>query len=255
MAVITKFNDNGKPIYMSSKGVGSTDAEREKADKLDTTIKTSIAEFINSIKNSSQNHIELRGNVEIYWEFGYILREIFFKSKLIENKEKHLFWLNVKIHSPDELIAKDRGPNRQHIEYCFRLAGFSKEKATMMKWGEWVYLFDSPGINREPRFDEWFDKKIDTEPSRLERNDIRLFVQIINFFLKGIETSDLSNQQLVNIYDASWKIKEKFINSNLKNSEIRDRLSNYLKENFNQLSLMIDGQISINDFVNSIQLF
>ena len=161
---------------------------------------------------------------------------------------------NIKIHTPEELIAKDRGPNRQHIEYCFRLAGFTKPKAIMMKWGEWVYLFDSPGINREPRFDRWFDMKMDNEPSHLGRSDIRLFVQIINIFLKGIETKDLNDQQLINIYDASWKIKGKYIDSKSKNSDIRSSLTSYLQENFNQLSQMIDGNISIGEFVNSIQI-
>ena len=115
------------------------------------------------------------------------------------------------MHVPKSLLADDRGHNRIHLEYCFRLAGFSKEKALRMKWSEWVYLFDSPGINREERFDRWLDSKMDDSLINFSRESIRLFVQCANHILGRKETSKLSDDELFRCYEASMDASEKIV--------------------------------------------
>ena len=160
MTVIVKYDQEGKPQYRSGKGIGSTEAERARARQLDALLKKDLTSLKQRLIKAGLLKKNTQGNVELYWELGNLLRKVFFDSQLIDASEKHLYWLNARLHVPEELLTKDRGPNRLHLEYCFRLAVFPKDKAVRMKWGEWVYLFDRSGINREQRFDKWFEEKM-----------------------------------------------------------------------------------------------
>ena len=151
--------------------------------------------------------------------------------------------MNARLHVPEELLAKDRGPNRLHLEYCFRLAGFPKDKAIRMNWGEWVYLFDSPQINREQRFDNWFETKMRDQPDKLTRTDVRILAQSTNALLGDIETKDLSDEQIERCYDTAWLIKENFRKKTreLPNNELKEALKIGIRKNHVIFGEVIDG--------------
>ncbi len=247
MAVIVKYDQHGKPHYRSAKGIGSSELEREKAKKLDDLLKKELTEFKKRVIDINKNDVK-KGNVSLYWELGKILRNIFYKPTLIDPLEKHLFWLNARIHAPEKLIAKDRSPNRIHLEYCFRLAGFPKEKSLKLNWGEWVYLFDSPGINRESRFDSWLEKKMNTDENKFTREDIRMLAQSINKVLGNIETKDLSDEQLYRAYDAVWITKNKVISKYSTNKELKISLIEWIKKNRLKIGKVISGELSFDEF-------
>lgn len=254
MTVIVKYDENGKPYYRSGKGVGSSDAERKRADQLDRLLKSSIEEMEKRLFKRRLLKKDSNGNVEIYWMLGKALKEILLESNLIDETERHLFWLNAKLHVPKNLMAKDRGPNRQHLEYCFRLAGFTKEKAMKMKWGEWVYLYDSPGINKEQRFDEWLDIKMEEEPNQFTRKDIRILAQTINKLLGNTETKDLSNEQIKKCYEAAWQIKLKITERNVStdNKAIKETLKNSIEKNRQRLGDVIEGTLAPKEFAQLV---
>jgi hypothetical protein len=243
MTVIVKYDQNGKPQYRSAKGLGSTEAERARARQLDTLLRDELTSLKRRLTNIGLLKKNVKGNVELYWELGKILKIVYFDSQLIDATERHLYWLNARLYVPEELLAKDRGPNRLHLEYCFRLAGFPKDKATKMKWGEWVYLFDSPGINREHRFDKWLEAKMQHEPDKLSRDDIRILAQSINRLLGNIETSDLTDEQLARCYDAAWYIKENFREKakELPNAELKEVLKVGIEKNNAKFGDVISG--------------
>src|SRR5258706_5660446 len=189
MTVIVRY-ENKKPEYRSLSGPGSSEEERSKARELDALLKRRIEKASAEIKKNKA-HVS-NGDVEIYWHLGFLLRDIYSNSGLVSAAEKFLFYQNAKLHLPDFFLAKDRGIRRNHLEYCFRLGGFSKAKALKLKWGEWVYLFDSPGINSETRFDNWLDVKIGDHPKSFTRENVRLFVQCSNMVFYKIETKDLN---------------------------------------------------------------
>jgi hypothetical protein len=243
MTVVVKYDREGKPQYRSAKGVGSTEADRARARQLDDLLKAELTNLRKRLAKSGILKRNAKGNVESYWELGSLLRRIFCDSGLIDASEKHLFWLNAQLHVPEELMAKDRSPNRMHIEYCFRLAGFPKEKAMKMKWGEWVYLFDSPGINREQRFDKWLETKMQNEPNKFSRDDIRILAQSINKLLRNKETKDLSDEQLMRCYEAAWFIKENFTKKSgeLTNHQLKQALKEGIEKNRAKLGDVITG--------------
>ncbi len=251
MTVIIKYDENGSPQYRSAKGIGTTEDERLQARQLDALLKKSINDFKKRVLKGEKKG---KADVSLYWDLGDVLRKIFYKSGLIDHSEKSLYWFNAQIYVPNELMAKDRGPNRLHLAYCFRLAGFPKSKVERMKWGEWVYLFDSPGINREQRFDKWLDKKFQGEKNKFTRDDIRFFAQTVNQFLGNTETNDLTDEQLARCYDTAWLVKEKLMASKDKISKksIKDALKLSIKKNYTKLGAVIDGSKSPEDFSNLV---
>ncbi|MDI6766772.1 MAG: hypothetical protein QME52_08125 [Bacteroidota bacterium] len=254
MTVVVKYDQEGKPQYRSAKGVGSTEAERARARQLDYLLKKELSSLKKHLSKTGLLKKNIKGNVALYWEMGIVFRKVFFKSGLIDSSEKHLYWLNARLHAPEELMAKDRGPNRMHLEYCFRLAGFSKDKAMKMKWGEWVYLFDSPGINREPRFDKWLEKEMQYEPNKFSRDDIRILTQSINKLLGNIETKDLSDTQLMRCYNSAWSVKEIFITktSEIQNDPLKEILKRGIEKWYTKLGDVIDGKITEEEFAQLV---
>ncbi|MBI4842753.1 MAG: hypothetical protein HY809_00290 [Nitrospirae bacterium] len=255
MAVVIKIDEKGNKSYAATTGVGSSSDERGKADKLDNLIADEMAklEILLSSENKEHKHGS-KDKVEAYWELGSVLRKIFLKSRLIEPSEKHLYWINARMHTPKSLLADDRGHNRLHLEYCFRLAGFSKEKAQRMKWSEWVYLFDSPGINREERFDRWLDSKMNDSSIKLSRESIRLFVQCANQILGKKETSKLLDDELFRCYISAWMLQKKLllISKDIRNNELKERLKYSIRKNYNQIGQVIDNFLLPEAFVDEI---
>lgn len=243
MTVVVKYDQEGKPQYQSAKGIGSAEAERARARQLDALLKDELANLKQRLTKLKLLKKDAKGNVELYWELGKVLRNIFFNSQLIDASEKHLYWLNARLHVPEELLAKDRGPNRLHLEYCFRLAGFPKDKAVRMKWGEWVDLFDRSGINREARFDKWLEEKMQEEPDKFGRDDVRILSQTINGLLGNKETNDLSDDQLRRCYETAWLIKENFKKKTkeIPNNKLKEALKAGIKKNYTMLGNVIDG--------------
>ena len=112
-----------------------------------------------------------------------------------------------------------------------------------MKWGEWVYLFDSPGVNREQRFDRWLEEKMTSEPEKFSRKDVRIFVQSANQLLRDKDTKELTDEQLIRCYDAAWLIKENFqkIAKKISNNMVKEMLRAGIKKNYTGLGDVIDG--------------
>lgn len=255
MAVVVSYDKKGNPITRSLSGVGISDNERQKAYELDGLLKARLKKLTDRLTLSKMMpKTGSKNKVEAYWELGSVLRKIFFESGLIAPIEKPLYWLNVKLHAPKELLAKDRGPNRIHVEYCFRLAGYPKEIALKREWSEWVYLFDSPSINKEPRFDRWDEVKIKNEPEYNNRVTIRVFSQCLNAILKNIETSDLTDEELSRCYEGAWLFSTKLLkNFSEKNNKIfRTSVTKKIIEKRNYVGELIEGALTANQFADKM---
>lgn len=255
MAVIIKVDNNGNLLFESIKGLDISEADREKAIKLNELVAKEISSLADRLKKSKilvgKN---ARSKVEVYWEFGSVLRKIFFDSGLIDPAEKKLFWSNVKMHTPEWLLAKDRGLNRIHIAYCFRLAGYPKELALKKEWSEWVYLFDSPFINSEDRFDDWDKIKIENEQDYTTRENTRLFIQCLNSILKDIETKDLSDEELIRCYEGSFELSKALIAGNFQtdSANFKTKLKNAIATEINSIGKLMSGGISVAEFVQLV---
>jgi len=211
MTVIVKF-ENGRPLYRSIDGPGASEEDRKKAKKLDSLIKNEMKQLNNRLSDK----INKRNIVLSYWEFGSVLRKIFYNSGLVKKEEQVYFEENVRLHASADFIAKDRNSGRRHIDYCMRLASYEKKIAMKMKWGEWNELFDR---SKEKCFDEWFNKKTAKRTRVLERKFIRKFTKVKNAFFYNIETKDFEKDELYRCFEASWQIASKL--NEIENEEDR----------------------------------
>jgi len=250
MTIVIRYDDDGKPITRTLGGVGS-DSDREKAYELDELLKTEMKKLKRKLDKISTE----RDKVEAYWELGTILKKIFYDSELVKKEEKNLFLLNAKLHTPIELQVKDRGPNRIHLEYCFRLANYPKKIALKRKWSEWVYLYDSPSINKDSRFDKWDENHIQKTPDYLSRENTRLFIQFLNSVLKNIETLDLTDEELKRCYDGTWILTKKVLNDfkeELHEKEFKISMKEKIIANQHFVGDLMENKITPDDFAGKI---
>jgi hypothetical protein len=205
MAVVVRKKD-GK-YYQMVGGIGLSQADREQADRLDSLLESKLKELIEDLSRRGLMPAEKGGgSLKPYWELGRVLRSVAESRDFPHKAELPLLWLNAKIYLPETLLYANRGPNREHLWYCYRLGGYTEALVTKMNWGEWVTLFDSSGINQEPRFDIWFQGNLGRLQSRLDREWIRMFAACINEMLGNIDTADLGDQELSNCYECAWDI-------------------------------------------------
>ena len=192
--------------YQIVGGSGLSEADREQADRLDARLKARIEQLLQFLTQRGLMPAEKgKGTLKAYWELGKALRDVVGSPDFPHKAELPLLWRNAKMYIPEVLLYQDRGPYREHLWYCYRLGGYSAPLLMKMKWGEWVTVFDSNGINQEPRFDAWFQDKLASLESQPDREWIRMFAPCVNEMLGNIDTCDLSDAELHNCYEAAWQ--------------------------------------------------
>lgn len=246
-----------KRIYQSLGGLGSTQQDRNRADKLDRLLERRIKALTKDLKRKRLAPKKAgQGRTRTYWEVGRALHDVADDSGLLDKAELPLFWQNAKMYIPEVLRYRDRGPYREHLWYCYRLASYPPELANKMSWGEWVTIFDSTGINQEARFDEWFKAKLSQLQERLVRNWIRMFAPCVNTMLGNIYTHDLAETELFSCYDATWQIvsgvqerRGSEGNPPIGRKEIQDSI----KSNFGLLGAVMEGTLSAHEYSERIR--
>ena len=255
MAVVVGVNKNGVPEISAVKGLGEiTEEEENKAYELDKVLQKALSKLATKLKKSNiLGKSRSKNKVEAYWEFGSVLRKIWDLGYVIP-AEISLYWQNVNLRAPKELLAKNRGPNRVHAAYCFRLAGYPKKTALKREWSEWVYLFDSPTINSEERFDKWDEKKINEGKKYLSRNSTRLFAQCLNSILKDIDSSDLDDEELIRCYEGSWMLAQKILANaqDINDKSLKAKLKKVIQNNQIDVAMLMESKVSPEKFSENI---
>lgn len=248
MAVVIGLSENGARIYRSVNGIHVSPEERECADLLDTKVEYQFKSLENKLTNNGA--FKQKEKVKVYWEYGNLINSLLNSSGLVQ-AELPYFFENVKLHVPDSMKPKDRGPNRQHIKYCYRLGKYDQNTALKLKWSEWSYLFDSASINAEERFDSWFNNELSKKPELFDRNCVRLLGKTLNTMLRNIETSDLSDEEIENCYH----VTEQFCET-AKRDEFPSNVSKKLKvlsQNKNFIIRVMNGSISGEDLYERLE--
>jgi len=198
--------------YQTIGGLGLlSQADIAQADRLDEFLAQRLDELRKTLMASGHMPKQKgKGSLTAYWELGRAIRDVAETEAFPNMAELPLLWQNVKMHLDDVLLYKDRGPRREHLWYCFRLAGYPQELARRMKWGEWVTMFDSPGINQEARFDDWFQRRLQSLIGDCDRAHIRLFAPCINAMLGNIDLPALSDAELHRCYSAGWELANRW---------------------------------------------
>jgi len=243
--------------YQAIGSLGISQSEREQADRLDAKLEKRLEKLTNSltIKNLIPQK-KGKGTLLAYLEVGNALRDVTQNESDFPYKaELPLLWQNAKMYIPQELLYKDRGPYREHLWYCYRLGGYPRKLSQKMKWGEWVTIFDSPGINQEPRFDQWFEEKLSLQAKTVPREQIRMFAPCVNKLLCNIDIHALTKAELFNCYEAAWQIASswhaKKTSDPIYNTK-RENVQKSIEGKFALLDKVMDGVISPDDFASEI---
>ena len=243
--------------YQATGSVGISQSEREQADRLDAKLKKRLEKLANSLTTKNlMPQKKGKGTLLAYWELGNALRDVTQnKSDFPYEAELPLLWQNAKMYLPQELLYRDRGPYREHLWYCYRLGGYPKNLVQKMKWGEWVTIFDSPGINQEPRFDQWFEEKLTLQKKTVAREQIRMFAPCVNKLLCNIDIHALSKAELLNCYEATWQIALRWHAKKISEPDYTDKRENIQKRiegGFTILDKVMEGTVSPDDFASEI---
>jgi len=240
-------------IYQSLGALTVTERDKSRADKLDRLLQRKILKLNKDLKKWKLfPKKDTKGNTETYWEVGKALRDIADQSGLLDKVELPLFWQNAKMYIPEELLYKERGPYREHLWYCYRLACYPKDLVNKMSWGEWVTIFDSTGINQEIRFDEWFKDKLFQQNEHLDRSWIRLFAPCVNTVLGNIYTNDLAHNELFACYEAVWELVRQ-VHKEKSGSQIqRKQLQTSIMSNVRLMGKLMDGTLPPSEYATKI---
>ena len=236
------------PRYQSIGGPGSTEEDREKADRLDQLLARHISDLVTDLTGLKlMPRGKGGGSVLTYWYLGSALRNVISNDDLIKLEELPLLWRAAnENYIPDELKYADRGPYREHLYYCYRLASYARDMVQKMNWGEWVTIFDSAGINQEPRFDAWFRDKLLSHKGRISREQIRVFAPCVNTMLGDIVVEDLAIEQLHRCYEAAWHLMELCLNTNATKTHVigRNDLQKAIEAGLGKLDAVMTGDTS-----------
>jgi hypothetical protein len=242
--------------YLVIGGMGLSQSDREQADRLDGQIETQIAELVQKLKKQGLMPSEKgKGSLRAYWELGRALRNVSDGRNFPHKAELPLLWRNVKLYVPEVLLYQNRGPYREHLWYCYRLGGYSETLVSKMKWGEWVTVFDSNGINQEPRFDVWFQQKLTHLASQLNRECIRMFAPCVNEMLGNIDSCDLTDSELYNCYESAWQITATWHAKKERHpdySACRKEIQRAISDNLGMLDQIMEGTIAPEQYAETI---
>jgi len=252
--IVSKENGNKRYRVLGADNAYESDEELRKADKLDIITEKEIERLIKKVYDLYSINGIIKPGIDVYWTVGNTLAKIADNTDLLNPVERPLYWLNVKMYLPEELLKQDRSIHRVHLEYCYRLGKYPLNMAKKLNWGEWVYLYDSPTINSEYRFDMWFLDQLKLTRQRFDRKFIRFFVQMLNTLIGSVDTSAMSDVELFACYETSILIQNIAKNNNMDVyiKETINSIKEEIKKNAAKLSNVMDGKISPHDYATML---
>lgn len=243
--------------YQTIGGLGLlSQGDMEQADRLDAKLEERLQQLARDLEEQGIMPSQKgKGSLTAYWELGRALKDVADSEDFPNSAELPLLWKNAKMYLDELLLYRDRGPRREHLWYCYRLAAYPKELVKKMKWGEWVTIFDSAGINQEPRFDDWFTQQLALEHGEIERKRIRFFAPCVNAMLGNIDVPSLTKSELHNCYSAGWALASSWDEENVAEpgaSPTADKIKTAIHKRILLLDDVMEGSLRPDGFSEAI---
>jgi len=204
---IATGKDEAGSLIIRSMVFPLTDEQIAQAKKLDRYLSIRVPEIERELKEEARKakRKKLRqGDVLSWHSLGAKLRAICEEYSINAARERQWLWQSLQnLHASDFIKKKERGKTRNHFEYCYELSRFPIEFASLIKWSEWVYFFDSRMVREDSRVTDWLYKKAQADQS-LGRQHFRRFVQKLNKRIGHLDTSVLTDGELFAICDTVW---------------------------------------------------
>lgn len=190
-----------KIILKSSGGekeyFGLTPAEIKEANDLLDRLVVKTTAFQDELQKT-----ENVGSVKFRYKVGQFLDgEV--NSASIPEKERRYFWNEIKEFVPVELTSTiDRSAKRGFYEYCYRLFTYGESLANAFSWRDWCELLDRSVTLADARVLSW----LQTKRKAMKQDGFRLFLVVLNQYLKKHDTSVFSDQEVYEKYDQLYLI-------------------------------------------------
>jgi hypothetical protein len=251
MTVIVRIQDN-RPEYDSIDPLeGLSEEAIKKANALNELIKARIGRYVKKAKVEE----EKKERVLNYWEIGHILRDIYYNSGLVLKEEKDLFLKNVRIHlDPTIFPGDDVSRNRNIPEQFFRLAGFSKQIISKVKWTTWSYIFDSPIFSKNSFFDRWFSDVLSKTNVEFNQSFSRLWAQSFNVLFRNVDISKWKDEEAIRAVECMFDIVDELARKGfrLESKEVKDGVKQALQNTRKEFILMKIGEIPKEEYIQTV---
>lgn len=257
MAVVVGINKDGGKSYRSANPGVLSDQDMARADELNCLLEEHIGTFVSEHDPDMLNTNKL----SFYWEFGSILRKIYFESGLIDASEQELFFVNARLHmdSYKGIFPKDDLKKRRIIpKQFFNLAGFPFDLAQNLNWSQWSYLFDNTYLMDNTDFESWFGGILKSGKYDFNEGFTRLWAESFNLLFKNVDLSEWSDKEFLRSLNCTLNIINTILLAgiDIKSREerrlIKKAIVRVLKENRREFILLQTEKITPNEFVNSI---
>lgn len=256
MAVVVKVTEKGNIYKSADRGIIS-DVEILNADKLNELISEKVNNFIREY-----NLQEIKKNrFQYYWEFGAILRDLYYNSDLVDYNEKDLFFENVRLHMDrvGDVFPKDDIKRRRNIpKQFFKLAGYPYNVARVTEWSQWSYLFDNTYLMESTGFDEWFKQILESGKYKFNESFTRLWAESFNLLFRKVDITEWTVEEFLKPLICTLDIINNLIKAgiNIESREVRRKIKktilNVLSLHRKEFILMQMGDMGQNDYVSTM---
>lgn len=252
MPPITDIKDGQVRYESNVYSFGQMPSEAKNRDNaLNELLKKEIKKFV------LQSGIvdEKKNRVRFYWMVGKILRDIFHNSGLVDERDKSLFFSNARLHLDTKIFPESDLSKRRNIpEHFYKLSGYREDLAVKVNWTAWSYLFDSPIIINNRRFDEWFQNVLETNKYEFDQAFSRIWAQSFTTLFKGIDLRNWSDEEFLKPIRCSLEIVQRMKESGIDISatETRDKLKKNLRDHKKKFILLTMGKVKEEEFIQII---
>lgn len=211
LGIITQRSATGEPTILTNQAAPRGSLV-EQAERLDKALHTEVRELEASLvgrglirdEGDPERTGSSRGDVELWHAVGVGLYRIAAKHDFGGTRERRWLWEAIyNLHASPSIKRAERGRNRNHFEYCYRLGRIPLPLAKRIKWSEWVYFFDSTTIRGETRADDWLQSVL-SKRENITRQSFRKFSERLNERIHDLDTSVLTRRELYDLYDGAW---------------------------------------------------
>lgn len=200
--------------YKSGKPLGAvTNAEKEKADRLDEFIGEEIRKLKGVItRRGLLKFKERKGALKLWHQVGKALQFVDNK-KIISPEDRRLVWDTIWYHvekefpelPPKKHISR-RGTHRDHFLQCYRVGKLSwKAVSKSVSWRDWMDFFDSKTISEDQRVLDWVFKNINKEADKLTSDSMRKFFYALKREFLGKDTTVFSEEEIEKKLNGVWE--------------------------------------------------
>lgn len=173
--------------------------------------KASVDEILNALQQEipvveDELHEEFKDAAMYCYHLGLFLGQLLEKYE-IPVYERRRFWDEIKNFATKEKRKRNEGKNattRSFYHQCYMLSTLDKETVKKLKWKQWQSLFDRQLVREDERLFEWIRRHEDKVNASLWRE----FEKSLNLYLKTIDTSVFTDEELFEIYDSILAMSE-----------------------------------------------